>query len=228
MSTSLKDLVPRVAADPPQEGRLVEAPEFDLTQVAKKLALAIPVFATAIVGGLKALGVEKATDPAYVIAALGVTAAGLLALGIVAAADIVGRAYVEASKRLADATSTPGVAEPSEVDGQEKERLDAAAQGERGAQDRDAEAERTRLDRLAEEERQRLDRVADDERERQGRVAEQERTRLGEERQRLDRVADDERERQDRDAEAERKRLDRLAEEERQRLERVAKTTREE
>jgi hypothetical protein len=35
MSNSLKDLVPRIADDPPAAGRLVDAPEFDLTQVAK-------------------------------------------------------------------------------------------------------------------------------------------------------------------------------------------------
>lgn len=232
MSTSLKDLVPLVADDPPAEGTLVDAPEFYLTQVAKKLALTIPVFAAAVVGVLKFLGVEDATDPVYVVAALGVTAAGILALGIVAAADIIGRSYAAAAKARADVHgSTEGLGE------EETNRLAAAAQAAREASDQDADAERKRLDRLAEEERQHLDRVAAEERERQDRVAEQKRTELNDERRRLDRVAEaerkrldgianDERERQDQVADEARRRLARLAEDERRRLDRDAEAAR--
>jgi hypothetical protein len=209
MSTSLKDLVPLLADDPPDEDRLVEAPEFEVTQVAKKLAGTIPVFAAALVGGLELLGVEEATDPPYVIAALGVTAAGFLALGTVAAADIVGRAYVEAAKRRVDATnSIPGQDSAAAVAEQASERLDAAAQEERDALSRESEAERKRLDLLAEEERQRLDLLAEEERER------------------LDRVANDERKRQDRVAEEERNRLGRAADDERQWRDRAAEAAR--
>jgi hypothetical protein len=91
----------------PRYGRS-KAREFDLTQTAKKLAAAIPVFATAIIGVLKTAGVEKATEPAYIAAVLGLTAFGVVALGLVAAADILGRSYVEGAQRIGDATALPG------------------------------------------------------------------------------------------------------------------------
>ena len=132
----------------------MDAPEFDLTQVAKKLALSIPVLAVALVGALKALGVKDATDPVFVVAALGVTAAGVLALGLVAAADVLGRSYAAAAM-----TSVGSRGPTDDLGEQDKQQLDAAAQAARDASDQDAAAERKRLDRLAEEERERLDRV---------------------------------------------------------------------
>jgi hypothetical protein len=63
------------------------------------LTVSIPLVLAAVVGGIRALGVEQATDPAYVVAGLGVTAFAVISLGVVSAADILGRAYVEAVHR---------------------------------------------------------------------------------------------------------------------------------
>ena len=62
MSDSLKSLLPGSGAPAGEE--LVQAREFDITQVSKKLTVAIPVVLTAVVGGLKAIGVEQATESA--------------------------------------------------------------------------------------------------------------------------------------------------------------------
>ena len=193
----------------------VKAREFDLTQTAKKLAATIPVFATAIIGVLRAAGVEKATEPAYIAAVLGLTAFGVVALGLVAAADILGRSYVEGAQRIGDATALPGGDDAA----RERQQLDQAAKAQRDELDRAAAVERERKDGVAADERDRLARVAEDERTRSGKVAEDERNRL-------DREAEDERKRKDQLAEDERDRLARRAEDERHRLDREAEDQR--
>lgn len=72
---------------------IVKAPEFDVTQYAKKLAVVIGVIAPATAGALKLLKVNQIT-PGIAAAALGVTAAALLAASLVMAVDIAARAYL--------------------------------------------------------------------------------------------------------------------------------------
>ena len=54
MSANLTDLIPLRSDNRPKNDLPVQAPEFDLTQVAKKLVLAIPVFTAALVIALNA------------------------------------------------------------------------------------------------------------------------------------------------------------------------------
>lgn len=173
----------------PQGEEDVAAREFDLTQTAKAFAAAIPIVATAVFGLLEIAGVEDATDPAYVIAALGVTAVALLTLGLVASADILGRSAVEVAKRRA-AAGEAATESPADA---------TAAAAERKRLDELAATEREHKNAIASEERARLDRVAGDERKRKDQVA-------ADERARLDRVAEDERKRKDWEAELERRR----------------------
>ena len=76
-----------------KDHEIVKAPEFDVTQYAKKLAVVLGVLAPAIVAALKVLNVKEAT-PGIAIGALGVTAAALLAVSLVMAVDIAARAYL--------------------------------------------------------------------------------------------------------------------------------------
>lgn len=76
-----------------KENKIVEAPEFDVTQYAKKLALVLGVLAPAIAGTLKALKVEHVSS-GMVIGAFGVTAAALLGVSLVMAVDVAARAYL--------------------------------------------------------------------------------------------------------------------------------------
>jgi hypothetical protein len=77
----------------------VQAPEFDITQYAKKLGIVIGVTFPAVLAVLKAAGVDLSDG--IVIAGLGVTAGALLGACLVMAADLVARAYAERSSRLA-------------------------------------------------------------------------------------------------------------------------------
>jgi hypothetical protein len=72
---------------------VVQAPEFDITQYAKKLAAFIGVLGPAIVGLLKLLGVNAVT-PGIVIGAFGLTAAALLGVSLVMAVDLASRSYL--------------------------------------------------------------------------------------------------------------------------------------
>jgi hypothetical protein len=85
-----------------KEHEIVEAPEFDVTQYAKKLAVVLGVLAPAIVGLLKVLNVKVATAP-IAIGALGVTAAALIGVSLVMAVDIAARAYLTVGKAKEEA-----------------------------------------------------------------------------------------------------------------------------
>jgi hypothetical protein len=85
-----------------KEHEIVEAPEFDVTQYAKKLALVLGVLAPAIAGVLKALKVEHVSS-GMVIGAFGVTAAALLGVSLVMAVDIGARAYLTIGKAEGEA-----------------------------------------------------------------------------------------------------------------------------
>lgn len=90
-------LIKKIFGTPPkhkeekEEHEVVETPEFDLTQYAKKLGLAIGVLVPAIAGGLKAF---KDVPTAVIVGALGVTAAALLGIAFVSAVDIAARAFL--------------------------------------------------------------------------------------------------------------------------------------
>jgi hypothetical protein len=76
---------------------LIQAPEFDITQYAKKLGVVVGVLVPAVLGALKAANVDVSTP--IMIATLGVTAAALLGVSFVVAADILGRVYADRSAK---------------------------------------------------------------------------------------------------------------------------------
>jgi len=84
---------PKEHSQEKKEHEVVEAPEFDLTQYAKKLGVVIGVLTPAIVGGLEALNKVK-VPTAAIVGALGVTAAALLGIALVSAVDIASRAFL--------------------------------------------------------------------------------------------------------------------------------------
>jgi hypothetical protein len=81
----------------------IQAPEFDLTQYAKKLAIVVGVIFPAVLAALKAADVNV-TD-GIVIGGLGVTAAALIGACLVMAADLSARAYSDRSTRWTAGTS---------------------------------------------------------------------------------------------------------------------------
>ena len=86
----------------------VQAPEFDITQYAKKLGLAVGVLFPALLGVLKVAKVD--VNPAIMIAMFGVTAAALIGISLAAAADILGRVYADRSSRWGSAAAVSGSA----------------------------------------------------------------------------------------------------------------------
>ncbi len=111
----LGELIRRVVGTPKDHDKAVKdhavvvAPEFNITQYAKKLALVVGVILPAIVTGLKAAGVTDLSDP-IVIGALGVVAASLIGVCLVMAVDIASRAY------LTVAGTEPKAADPKPAD----------------------------------------------------------------------------------------------------------------
>jgi len=79
--------------DEKKEAEVVKAPEFDITQYAKKLALGIPVFVGGTVAALDEFTEIEQTE-ALAIAAIGLTAIALLAVSLVMAVDLAARAYL--------------------------------------------------------------------------------------------------------------------------------------
>jgi hypothetical protein len=104
--------------DEKKEHEVVETPEFDITQYAKKLGLAIGVLVPAIAGVLKALDKQEVPS-AVIVGALGVTAAALLGIAFVSAVDIAARAFLSgegsAQKKDASKDDKAGPAEPIPV-----------------------------------------------------------------------------------------------------------------
>ena len=82
----------------------VQAPEFDVTQYAKKLAIVIGVLAPAIIAALKLFNVKEVT-PGIVIGALAVTAVALLSVSLIMAVDLASRAYLTRGETLKDGHS---------------------------------------------------------------------------------------------------------------------------
>lgn len=90
----------------------VQAPEFDITQYAKKLGLAVGVFFPALLGVLKIAKVD--ISPAIMIAMFAVTAAALIGISLAVAADILGRVYADRSSRWG-AAAVPGSSSSSSL-----------------------------------------------------------------------------------------------------------------
>lgn len=86
----------------------VQTPEFDITQYAKKLGVAVGVLVPAILGVLKLAKVDVSTP--IMIATLGVTAAALIGVSLAVAADILGRVYADRSSKWASAGAAAGPA----------------------------------------------------------------------------------------------------------------------
>lgn len=84
---------PTEHTDEKKEGAVVKAPEFDITQYAKKLALGIPVFVGGTVAALDEFTELQQTE-ALAIGAIGLTAIALLAVSLVMAVDLAARAYL--------------------------------------------------------------------------------------------------------------------------------------
>lgn len=77
-----------------KDHEVVETPEFDITQYAKKLGVGIGILVGALIAALKAAGVEEVTEPVVLVGALGVVAAALLGMSFVMAVDLASRAYL--------------------------------------------------------------------------------------------------------------------------------------
>jgi hypothetical protein len=77
-----------------EKNEVVEVPEFDITQYAKKLGVSVGVLLGAVIAALKALNVEEVTQPAVLVGALAVVAAGALGTSFVMAIDLAARAYL--------------------------------------------------------------------------------------------------------------------------------------
>jgi hypothetical protein len=92
---------------------LVTAPEFDVTQYAKKLAVIVGVIFPAAIAAAKAAKVDITSD--IVVAGFVVTAAALIAVSVVMAVDVGARAYATAhagSKADASDSSASAAAGP--------------------------------------------------------------------------------------------------------------------
>ncbi len=83
----------------------VHAPEFDLTQYAKKLAAVVGVLFPAVLAALKAANVDLSDG--ILIAALAVTGAALIGVCLVMAADLGARAYADRSSRWSAQPASP-------------------------------------------------------------------------------------------------------------------------
>ena len=73
---------------------VVKTPEFDITQYGKKLGVSVGILVAAAIAALKAAGVVEVTEPAVLVGALGLAAAGLLGTSFVMAIDLAARAYL--------------------------------------------------------------------------------------------------------------------------------------
>jgi len=170
-SGDLTSLIPGLGKERPGEVTVV-GKEFDLTQVAKQLALVIPVVMAATLGALDAGGVDKPfKTPEYVIAALGVTAVSLLGLAIVSAADILGRSYVQAHLPATADPAPSGAAADSKEVSAEQHRQDRLARERQEREHRLAREQQARADRLAKEAQDRADRLERERLEREDRLA---------------------------------------------------------
>lgn len=90
-----------------KDHEVVKAPEFDITQYAKKLGITVGIIVAAVVAALKAANVEEMTDPAVLVGVLAVVAAALLSVSFVMAVDLASRAYLtgEGSAASSDGSS---------------------------------------------------------------------------------------------------------------------------
>lgn len=103
--------VPKPGGDTGAE--VVKAREFDITQYGKKMTVFIAAIVPAIVGALKALGVEEISD-AMVIASLAVTAVAVFCASLLMAVDVIARAMIT---RRPNATCPPAKAKSTEGEG---------------------------------------------------------------------------------------------------------------
>jgi hypothetical protein len=96
---------------------VVETPEFDITQYAKKLAVVITTLAVAGVAALK--GFDVAQTEGMVIAIFGVIAAAMLGVSAVMAVDLAARAYLAGAgaAQKKEKEKKDGGAEPGGGDG---------------------------------------------------------------------------------------------------------------
>ncbi len=97
---AIQNLIKKIFGTPPDHAtekknhKVVEAPEFNITQYAKKLGVSVGVILGAVIAALKAAGVEQVTEPAVLVGALGVVAAAAVGTSLVMAVDVAARAYL--------------------------------------------------------------------------------------------------------------------------------------
>jgi hypothetical protein len=84
--------VPKEHEKEKAEHEVVQVPEFDITQYAKKLGVTVTVLAAACVAALKSFDVTNTEG--IVIAIFGVIAAAMLGVSLVMAVDLASRAYL--------------------------------------------------------------------------------------------------------------------------------------
>jgi hypothetical protein len=98
-----------------KEKEVVKTPEFDSTQYGKKLGVSVGVLVAAAIAALKAAGVEEVTEPAVLVGALGLAAAGLLGTSFVMATDIAARAFLSGEGSAQKAADSDEDSAPKEV-----------------------------------------------------------------------------------------------------------------
>lgn len=93
-------LVGRLVGTPPDHVRekekqqIVDIPEFDVTQYAKKLGVVVGLIVPVIITALKSFGVHDISTP-IIVSGLGVTAVVLLSASLVMAVDLASRSYLK-------------------------------------------------------------------------------------------------------------------------------------
>ena len=98
---------PKDHAEEKEKHKVVETPEFDITQYAKKLGVIVPTLIGAVLAGLKATDVVKNYSDAIVVASIGLAAVAILGICLISAVDLAARAFL----------AGPGAAQKKEDDG---------------------------------------------------------------------------------------------------------------
>lgn len=94
---------PKDHGEEKKTNEVVTAPEFDITQYAKKLGIIIGPLVAAVLGALKAADIVN--SDAIVVAAIGLAAVALFGICLISSVDLAARAYLTASGATANETA---------------------------------------------------------------------------------------------------------------------------
>src|SRR3954447_4560234 len=98
-----------------KDKEVVKTPEFDITQYGKKLGVSAGILVAAAIAALKKAGVPEVTEPAVLVGALGLAAAGLLGTSLVMAIDIAARSFLSGEGSGQKVDDGDGDSAPKEV-----------------------------------------------------------------------------------------------------------------